>query len=209
MEVLLKSKPNPQAESGSANKQDSNNSTYINHVFDVPPSFLFPKMCNLSLAWSYWIKGLQLSYGTNIKPFRFLEKLPKKIRDKYRTEFRPVLELLEEGVALNYESGIPSDYERLTIGEIQTLFNAGYNYLKDRMSFIFIDSSENGASQRASWSVGYCSKLIKPSSVEKYGTASDKRYLLSETEYFGRKNKQRRRSYFFLLIFPSKIFCFT
>ena len=47
----------------------------------------------------------------------------------------------------------------------------------------FIDSFENGASQRASWSVGYWSKLIKPSSVEKYGTALDKRYLLSETEY--------------------------
>ena len=75
----------------------------------------------------------------------------------------------------------------MTIGEVQILFNAGYNYLKDRMSFIFIDSSENGASQRASWFVGYWSKLIKPSSVEKYGTASDKRYLPSEAEYFAHR----------------------
>ena len=80
--------------------------------------------------------------------------------------------------------------------EVENLFNVGYTYLKTRMSFIFSNNSEKAESQRASWSVGYWSKLIKPSHVEKYGTNTDKQFLFRETEYFGRIGKQRRRSYF-------------
>lgn len=103
---------------------------------------------------------------------------------------------LEEGVSLLHESGISSSYDRLTMEEVENLFNVGYTYLKTRMSFIFSNNSEKAESQRASWSVGYWSKLIKPSHVEKYGTNTDKQFLFRETEYFGRKGKQRRRSYF-------------
>ena len=106
-----------------------------------------------------------------------------------------MLELLEEGVLLLHQSGIPSEYDMLTMEEVENFFNDGYAFLKSRMSFIFSDNSEKAVSQRASWSVGYWSKLIKPSHVEKYGTNIDKLLLHRETEYFGRNGKQRRRSY--------------
>ena len=69
--------------------------------------------------------------------------------------------------------------------EVENFFNDGYAFLKSRMSFIFSDNSEKAVSQRASWSVGYWSKLIKPSHVEKYGTNIDKLLLHREREYFG------------------------
>jgi len=111
LEQLLKTKPNFHEEN-LTNTQGSNNFTCIKNVFDVPTNFRFPKRCNLSLAWSYWVKGLQLRDGTKIKPFRFLHNLPKKIGNRYRTEFRPVLELLEEGVLLYHGSGISSECGR-------------------------------------------------------------------------------------------------
>jgi len=64
---------------------------------------------------------LQLRDGTKIKPFRFLHNLPKKIGNRYRTEFRLVLELLEEGVLLHHESGISSEYGRLTTEKVENL----------------------------------------------------------------------------------------
>jgi len=146
MERLLMTKANVQDEH-SNNMQDFNSFTCIDKGFDVPTSFQFPKRCNLSLAWSYWLKGLILPDGTNIKPFRFLKKLPKKIANRYRTEFRPVLELLEEGVLLLHQSGIPSEYDMLTMEEVENFFNDGYAFLKSRMSFIFSDNSEKAVSK--------------------------------------------------------------
>ena len=64
------------------------------------------------------------------------------------------------------------------------------------MSFIFSDHSEKATFQRASWSVEYWSKLIKPSYVEKYGSDADKQILFHETEYFDRNGTQHSRSYF-------------
>jgi len=155
MEQLLKTKPNFQKKN-STNAQDGNIFTCIENIFDVPTSFRFQKRCNLSLAWSYWVKGLQIPGETKIKPFRFLHKLQKKIGNRYRTDFCPVLELLDEGVLLHHESGISSEYGILTIEEVENLFNVGYNYLKTRMSFIFSDHFEKAESQRASWLVEYC-----------------------------------------------------
>jgi len=65
-----------------------------------------------------------------------------------------VLELLEEGVLLLHQNGIPSEYDMLTMEEVENLFNDGYAFLKRRMSFILSDNSEKAVSQRASWSVG-------------------------------------------------------
>jgi len=55
--------------------------------------------------------------------------------------------------------------------------------------------SQKGVCQRAAWTIGTWSKKVKPSSVEKFGTDSDKEWLMQETERRGR-GTQRYRAYF-------------
>ena len=59
----------------------------------------------------------------------------------------------------------------------------------------FSDTSQKGVRQRADWTIGTWSKKVKPSSVEKFGTDSDKEWLMQETERRGR-GTQRYRTYF-------------
>ena len=78
---------------------------------------------------------------------------------------------------------------------LQSTFIIGENYLRSRTSFLFSDMSQKGVRQRAAWSIGTWSKKVKPSSVDKFGTDSDKDLLMQETERRGR-GTQRYRTYF-------------
>ena len=77
---------------------------------------------------------------------------------------------------------------------MQSTFTIGENYLQSRTSF-FSDMSQKGVRQRAAWTIGTWSKKVKPSSAEKFGTDSDKEWLMQETERRGR-GTQRYRAYF-------------
>jgi len=78
---------------------------------------------------------------------------------------------------------------------LQSTFTIGENYLQSRTSFLFSDLSQKGVRQRAAWTIGTWTKKVKPSSVEKFGTDSDKDLLMQETERRGR-GTQRYRTYF-------------
>jgi len=163
--------------------------------FDVPHDFKFPSKCNLRMAWMFWLKGMALGNNKFIMPFRFLEHLPSKLRRKYRNEWKPILEIMEEGVLKENEGAIPTKVNLITDAILQSTFTIGENYLQSRTSFLFSDLSQKGVRQRAAWTIGTWSKKVKPSSVEKFGTDSDKDLLMQETERRGR-GTQRYRTYF-------------
>ena len=102
---------------------------------------------------------------------------------------------MEEGVLKENEGAIPTKVNLITDAILQSTFTIGENYLQSRTSFLFSDLSQKGVRQRAAWTIGTWSKKVKHSSVEKFGTDSDKDLLMQETERRGR-GTQRYRTYF-------------
>ena len=105
------------------------------------------------------------------------------------------MEIMEEGVLKENEGAIPTKVNLITDAILQSTFTIGENYLQSRTSFLFSDLSQKGVRQRAAWTIGTWSKKVKHSSVEKFGTDSDKDLLMQETERRGR-GTQRYRTYF-------------
>ena len=127
----------------------------------------------------------------HIKPFRLMKSLPKGIQSRYRTEWRPILTLIEEGI--NYSGKEYDISENASDVVLKECLEEGLNYVKNRASYIL----ETDETRRSAWTVGTWSCKTKPSFILKNGSEQNKMLLLNETECFGKNNKQRKRKYIY------------
>ena len=179
-------------------KRKADNKAYNNSIappgfqmkYDVPNDFNFPFKCNLFQAWKMWVKGMSFK-NIHIKPFRLMKSLPKGIQSRYRTEWRPILTLIEEGI--NYSGKEYDISENASDVVLKECLEEGLNYVKNRASYIL----ETDETRRSAWTVGTWSCKTKPSFILKNGSEQNKMLLLNETECFGKNNKQRKRKYIY------------
>ena len=142
----------------------------------VPKNWEFPRGVLRRNGWELWLRG-QPGYAYNnskgerveaqIRPFRLLESkfLPKKgHKEILKTQWKPIFSLMEEGVA-----DIPSNYCSITAGYVESSFQAGTEQVRQRASYIFVNSKSNPDD----WKVSNWSKKVLRSSIEKDGTAED------------------------------------
>lgn len=157
---------------------------YKGKFWDVPEDFEFPAGVTLDIGWKLWLTGLpqhqvlenDVLVNRPIKPFRKFQahSLPKKVADTFKLHWRPLYQMMET------ELEIPGDSAAMVSEQITEAFTIGSQYMKSHVSYIF---SSPQFRRNSSWTVATWSKHIKRSSIERYGTTSDKENLPEATRY--------------------------
>jgi hypothetical protein len=185
-----------------ANNQQAN-STQAGTLFwhsgkfwDVPEDFEFPKGLKRNVGWKLWLQGMpghnMIDESGNItvrpiKPFRAFVpgRLPKKIADTYKLHWRPLFQIMEEGL-----DDIPPMNPSTEISE--ALYNQATLHLQTRVGFIF----ENKKFNQNNWAISTWAKHVKRSMIVSKGTAQDKANLPDENRFNrGHTGRKRRVEY--------------
>ena len=160
--------------------------SYSGKFWHVPKQFCFPKDAKLLTGWLLWVSGQdgyreKTGSGTRlapIRPFCLLTRkfLPKALRTSFSLHWQPIYKLMESAPDININAS-PHDS-----------FNVGYDYLKSRVSYVFM----NPKSKPETWLVSYWSLKVQRSSIVKYGTEEDKLQLSTPT-FCNKAKKQKNR----------------
>ena len=111
--------------------------------WQVPKGFLFPKV-NLRTGWTFWLKGMPEYTDEQpdgalkvhaISPFcHFQAKmLPKKVRNAFLVNWKPVFTIMNGALACNNEA----DITRWTPRKVEESYIAGLELLRGRASYAF------------------------------------------------------------------------
>jgi hypothetical protein len=118
-----------------------------------------------------------------IKPFRLFKatRLPPKVARKFKIEWRPIFYLME---------GANIDFSVSTTENLTQSFDIGTQHVRLQAEYIWelpnrrIDTT---------WTIGQWSKMIKYSSIVRYGTSSDKEKVNAPTYRNNPRPRQRQR----------------
>ena len=131
----------------------------------VPKRFKFPK-ADRRAAWNFWLLGMPDHQEENAEgdtvthpvcPFCVFDPklLPKKLRDNFKNNWRPVLRIMDEAIM----SG-SSHPTIMNANEVAYWWEAGTDILKTRASYIFCHP------RSYLWGVGTWSKHVLPSYIK-------------------------------------------
>ena len=148
-------------------------------MWDTPENFMFPNRTSRSKGWRLWLCGIP---AQRIKPFRMMKAtmLPKKARNKFKLEWRPIFDKMEKGVTTPIPSNPSSDV-------VDTTFAEGTHFLRTQLCAFIWESDK--FKTRDEWSVGTWSNKTNFRQIKACGTVSDKTNLPRESHH----NRKRRR----------------
>ena len=181
------------------NNHVQQNSTTIQrtlHYWDgkywhVPKNFDFPKACTLRRAFEMWLVGLpnfknESSEATPIMPFRRMnpKSLPKKLANKFKIEWRPILSKMLEAPNLSEE--VRGNANSISRETVEKSYAIGTSYLQTVViTYLWQEEKFRNC---VAWTVGTWSKRVKYSEIMKHGTAGDTTNLPPATQL----NKKRK-----------------
>jgi hypothetical protein len=169
--------------------------SYSGRFWDVPEGFLFPAAVKRDLGWKLWLQGMPgytrasengEMIHSPVKPFRKLvpSRLPKKLADTYKLHWRPIFNMMEEGIR---QDDIPQNMPSIEV--VENLYTTATEYLKTRVSYVF---DSNNKLHHNTWTLATWSKYVGRNMITKRGSANDKANLPEETR-FNRSHTGRKR----------------
>ena len=167
---------------------------YDAKFWQVPLNFKLPTKVKRKQAWEFWLCGMTTPDGQQIRPFRFLQPkyLPKKVKNKFKIEWQPILRKMEAGMI---HIQIPPDTSLINSDFIDTTFVMTTNHLKQNVCK-FLWQKPNTILEN--WNVATWSSNTQRSYILKNGTEEDIANLPAPTRYNNpHKNKRtckRRRT---------------
>ena len=165
--------------------------SFDGRFFQVPKNFALPAKTKRRRAWELWIhgqSGFQLEDGSPapIPPFRMFDPLllPKNLRCKFKSEWRPILQKMSQANGLpDLSNGLISDEM------IEATYVIATSHLRENVcSFIF--NQPNKYKRIEEWSVSTWSRYVSFQFIQENGSDTDKQNLPPPTHL---NNKRKRR----------------
>ena len=149
---------------------------YDGKFWVVPKDYRFPTNMNLRNAWGCWIKNLARNKAKDrngeliagpIPPFRNISRcyLPKKQGLSFRSHICPVLKMM--CLTNKYRLMTAKDLAYATEFTIDRLYTAGFEVVKSRASFLFVND------RYRKWGVSTYYNYVKSSYIKKHGSDDD------------------------------------
>ena len=122
-----------------------------------------------------------------IKPYRLFKttRLPPKVARKFKMDWRPIFDLMEGALM----ESANMDMSVLTIENLMQSFDLGTQHVRSQAEYIW----ELPNRRIDTWSIAQWSKMIKYSSIVRYGTDSDKEKLNAPGYRNNPRPRQRQR----------------
>lgn len=147
---------------------------YNGRFWDVPINFDFPKDSNLRQGFQFWIQGLPNFKDASgdaapVMPFKHLKcdkGLPKKLHNKLRGQWKPIMKVLMEA------PNLPPVHNanHLTHEQMDEAYSIASAHLQAKVSYIFLKEEFNGYHK---WRVSNWSKHVRYGMIVDHGTESD------------------------------------
>jgi hypothetical protein len=178
---------------------------YDSKTWCVPEHFEFPTKPNLYDAWVLWLKGMPdyerieknaenglfvTMRSTPVRPFRSIQpnKLPKRLGNKFKLEWRPVLQMMEGAPGMVNWNEMDPKVVRDMMDDGTTLkryYELGLDHVKTKASYIWqlpkCHRMRNGPVE--DWCLSTWSRHIQYSNILKNGTEADKKALGAPTKF--------------------------
>jgi hypothetical protein len=169
---------------------------YDGKEYDVPKNWDFPSKVKRQVGWSLWHIGSPCCqmvdetgtlFDCPIKPYRLFKttRLPPKVARKFKMDWRPIFDLMEGALM----ESANMDMSVLTIENLMQSFDLGTQHVRSQAEYIW----ELPNRRIDTWSIAQWSKMIKYSSIVRYGTDSDKEKLNAPGYRNNPRPRQRQR----------------